>query len=127
MSKLFQVPPLSMLLFPCSTLISIAMAVSQYASLPDPAADTHAHVVALPRRPHMLDEATYTGGLLVGEVVEWAKGLDPCPTLIQIDKDQARAAVGAKIPRSAFLTFVCSVWNSVAKIGNFVQYHELPL
>ena len=72
-------------LSPCATLISLAMALSQHGSLPDPAADTHAHFLGLPRRPHTLEEATYTGGLLVGEVVEWAKGLDPSPTLIHID------------------------------------------
>ena len=85
MSKVFQVLLLSMLLFPCAALISLAMALSQHGSLPDPAADTHAHIVALPCHPHTLEEATYTGGLLVGEVVEWAKGFDPSPTLIHID------------------------------------------
>ena len=59
-----------MLLFPCAALISLAMALLQHGSLPDQAADTHAHFLALTRRPHMLEEATYTGGLLVGEVVE---------------------------------------------------------
>ena len=54
-------------------------------NLPDPAADTHAHFRALPRCPHTLEEATYTGGLLVGGGSEWAKGLDPSPTLIHID------------------------------------------
>ena len=29
--------------------------------------------------PHPLDEATYTEGLLVGDVVGWAKGLEPPP------------------------------------------------
>ena len=85
MSKVFQVPLLSILLFPYAALISLAMALSQHGRLPDLAADTHAHFLALPRRPHTLEEATYTGGLLVGEVVEWAKGLDPSPTLIHID------------------------------------------
>ena len=41
--------------------------------------------VKLPRCSHTLDQATYIGGLLVGEVVEWVKGLDPSPTLIHID------------------------------------------
>ena len=41
--------------------------------------------LALSRRPHTLEEAIYTGGLLVGAVVEWAKGLDPSSTLIHID------------------------------------------
>ena len=35
---------------------------------------------------HTLEEATYTGGLLVGEVMEWAKGLDPSSTVIHIDR-----------------------------------------
>ena len=92
MSKVFQVPLLSMLFFPCAALISLAMALSQHGSLPDRDAYTHAHFLALPRRPHTLEEATYTGGMLVGEVVEWAKGLDPSPTLIHIDmREPARA------------------------------------
>ena len=41
--------------------------------------------MALLRCPHALEEATYTRGLLVGEVVEWAKGFDPSPTLIHIN------------------------------------------
>ena len=79
-------------LSPCATLISLAMALSQHGSLPDPAADTHAHFLGLPRRPHTLEEATYTGGLLVGEVVEWAKGLDPSPTLSHIDMREPERA-----------------------------------
>ena len=79
-----------MLSSPCAALISLAMALSQHGSLPDPAADTHAHYQALPRRPQTLKEATYTGGLLLGEVVEWAKGLDPSPTLIHIDITKTR-------------------------------------
>ena len=43
-----------------------------------------AHFLGLPRCSHTLQEATYTRGLLSGEVVEWAKGLDPSPTLIHI-------------------------------------------
>ena len=82
--------------FPCfrprAALISLAMALSQHGSLPDPAADTHAHFLALPRRPHTMEEATYTGGLLVGEVMEWAKGLDPFPTLIHIDMREPERA-----------------------------------
>ena len=60
------------------------MALSQHGCLPDPAADTHAHFMALPRRVHTLEEATCTGGLPVREVVQWAKGLDLSPTLIHI-------------------------------------------
>ena len=29
---------------------------------------------------------------------------------------------GAKAARSALLTVLCSIWNSVAKIGTFVHY-----
>ena len=92
MSNVFQVQHLFMLSSPCAAMISLAMALSQHGSLPDPAADTHAHFVALPHRPHTLEEAIYTGGLLVGEVVEWAKGLDPSPTLIHIDMREPECA-----------------------------------
>ena len=74
-------------------LISLAMVLSRHGSLPDSATDTHAH---FPRRTHTLEEATYTGGgLLVGAVVEWAKGLDPSPTLIHIDMREPERAVSA--------------------------------
>ena len=73
------------------------MALWQHGSPPDPAADTHAHLLALPRRPHTLEEATYTGGLVVGEVMEWAKGLDRSPTLIYINmREPARAGAFRK-------------------------------
>ena len=58
--------------------------MAQHGILPDLAADTHAHLLALPHRPHTVDTATFTGGLLVGEVVEWAKGSDPSHTLIHV-------------------------------------------
>ena len=68
------------------------VALSQIGSLPDPSADTLAHYQALPLLSHTLGEATYTRGLLVGEVVDWAKGLDPFPDLIHIDmRDPERA------------------------------------
>ena len=70
---------------PRAALISLAMALSQHGSLPNPAADTYAHFLGLPRCPHTLQEASYTGGLLMGDMVEWAKGSDPSPTLIHID------------------------------------------
>ena len=79
-------------LSPCTTLISFAMALLQHGSLRNLAADSHAHFLGLPRRPHTLEEATYTGGLLVGEVVEWAKGLNPSPTLIHIDMRESERA-----------------------------------
>ena len=75
-----------MLSSPCAALISLAMALSQHGGLPNPTTDMHSHFLALPRRLHTLEETTYTGGLLVWEVVDWAKGLDPSPTLIHIDK-----------------------------------------
>ena len=80
----------------CAALISLAMAPSQHGSLPDPAANTHAHFLGLPRRAHTLGEAAYTGGLLVGEVVEWAKDLDPSPTLIHIDMREPERAVALR-------------------------------
>ena len=85
MPNVFQLEHLSMLSSFCAALISLAMALSQHSSLPNPGANTHTHFLALPRRPHTLEEATYTRGLLVGVVVEeWAKGFDPSPTLIHI-------------------------------------------
>ena len=53
-----------------------------------------------------------------------------CTPDFTIPKPPAGSGTGSsrpRIPRSAFLTFLRSVWNSVAKIGNFVQYHVLPL
>ena len=92
MPNFFQVWHLSMLSPPCVALICIAMALSQHVSLPNPAADTNTHFLDLPRRLHTPEEATSTGGLLVGEVVESAMGLDPFPTLINIDmRDLERA------------------------------------
>ena len=69
MTKVFQLPFFSMLFFPCDALNSLAMVFSQHVILPDLAADTHAHFLALPRRPDTPEEAAYTGCLLVGEVV----------------------------------------------------------
>ena len=92
MRYVFRIQHLSTLLSPCAAVISLAMALSQHGSLPDPTADTHTHFQALPRRPHALEEATYTGGLLVREVVEWAKGLDPSPTLIHINMREPERA-----------------------------------
>ena len=71
MRYLFRVHHLSMLSSPYVALISLARALSQHGtgSLADPAADTHAHYQAHPRCPHTPEEATYTGGLLVREVV----------------------------------------------------------
>ena len=88
------------------------MALSQHARLPDPAADTHAHFVALPRRPHRLEEATYTGGLPVGDVVALANGLDPSRTLIHIDlRDPERAGALGKKGWPATRGNIC-IWPS---------------
>ena len=81
-----------MVLSPCATLISLAMALSQHGSLPDPIADTHSHFLALPRPLPTLEEATYTGSLFVWEVVNWATGLDPSTTLIHIDMREPERA-----------------------------------
>ena len=89
-----------MLLFFSLALISYPMsqmASSQVVSLPNPYAETVVPYQALPLRPHTLDEATYTGGLFAGEVVDWAKGLDPSPTFIHIDmRDPKRAGAFRK-------------------------------
>ena len=73
MRHVFQVQHLSILVFSSAAAMCLAMALSQHGSLPDLAAATHVHFQALPCRPHRLEEATYTGGVPVGEVVEWAK------------------------------------------------------
>ena len=67
MSNVPQVQHFSIFSSPWVGLISLAMAVSRNGSLPDPAADIWAHFVALPRRPHTVEDTTYMGGLLVGE------------------------------------------------------------
>ena len=57
-------------------------------SLPDPSTGTLDHYQGIPLRPGTLEEATYTGGLAVEEVVGWAKGLanpPPPPQLIHVD------------------------------------------
>ena len=52
---------------------------------PDPFAGTLAQYQGIPLRPSTLEEATYTGGLAVEEVVGWAKGLATPPQLIHVD------------------------------------------
>ena len=47
---------------------------------------------ALPCRVHALEQATYTGGLLVRDVGDWATGLYPSPTLIYIDMREPERA-----------------------------------
>ena len=54
-------------------------------SLPDPADGTLGHYQGLALRAGTLEEATYTGGLAVEEVVGWAKGLAMPPQVIRVD------------------------------------------
>ena len=61
-------------------------------SLPDPCAGTLGHYQSIPLRPGALEEATYTGGLAVEEVVGWAKGLATAPQLIHVDMRTAERA-----------------------------------
>ena len=53
-------------------------------SLLDPSVGTLGHYEGIPLRPGALEEATYTGGLAVEEVVRWAKGLATPPQLIHV-------------------------------------------
>ena len=61
-------------------------------SLPDPCAGTLGHYQGIPLRPGTLEEATYTGGMAVEEVVGWAKGLATPPQLIPVDMRTAERA-----------------------------------
>ena len=61
-------------------------------SLPDPSTGTLGHYQSIPLRPGALEEATYTGGLAVEEVVGWAKGLATPPQLIHVDMRTAERA-----------------------------------
>ena len=54
-------------------------------SLPDPADGTLGHYQGLALRAGTLEEATYTGGLAVEEVVGWAKGSAMPPHVIHVD------------------------------------------
>ena len=54
-------------------------------SLPDPADGTLGPYQGLALRAGTLEEATYTGGLAVEEVVGWAKGLAMPPHVICVD------------------------------------------
>ena len=49
-----------------------------------------------PGTSELWEEAKYTGGLLEEEVVEWAKGLDPYPTLIHIDMREPERVGGLR-------------------------------
>ena len=49
-------------------------------SLTDPSDGTLGHYHGIPLRSGTLEEATYTGGLAMEEVVEWAKGLATPPS-----------------------------------------------
>ena len=57
----------------------VKMSTQQSLSLPDPFAGTLGHHQGIPLRPGTLEEATYTGGVAVEEVVGWAKGLAAPP------------------------------------------------
>ena len=54
-------------------------------SLPDPSDGSLGHYEGIPLRSGLLEEATYTGGLVVEEVVGWAKGLATPPQMIHVD------------------------------------------
>ena len=54
-------------------------------SLPDPADGTLGHYQGLALCAGTLEEATYTGGLAVEEVVGWVKGLAMPPHVIHVD------------------------------------------
>ena len=64
---------------------SIPMSQIGSLSLPDPADGTLGHYQGLALRAGTLEQATYTGGLAVEEVVGWAKGLAMPPQVIQVD------------------------------------------
>ena len=68
-----------------STQQSIPMSQIGSLSLPDPADRTLGHYQGLALRAGTLEEATYTGGLGVEEVVGWAKGLAMPPQVIHVD------------------------------------------
>ena len=92
---LFRKPHFSELTSPCLPPLSFALALCQVGSLPDPSADTHTHYHGLLLRPHTLNAASHTGGLPLGEVVQWAMGFDPPPpppTLIHIYMRQLQLA-----------------------------------
>ena len=59
---------------------SIPMSQIGSLSLPDPADGTLGHYQGLALHAGTLEEATYTGGLAVEEVVGWAKGLATPPS-----------------------------------------------
>ena len=69
-----------------STQQSIPMSQIGSLALPDPAGGTLGHYQGLALRAGTLEEATYTGGLAMEEVVGWAKGLanPPPPQLIHM-------------------------------------------
>ena len=64
---------------------SIPMSQIGSLSLPDPADGSLGHYQGLALRAGTLEEATYTGGLAVEEVVWWAKGLAMPPHVIHVD------------------------------------------
>ena len=68
-----------------STQQSIPMSQIGSLSLPDLADGTLGHYQGPALRAGTLEEATYTGGLAVEEVVGWAKGLAMPPQVIHVD------------------------------------------
>ena len=54
-------------------------------SLLDPSDGTLGHYQGIPLRPGTFEEAAYTGGLALEEVVGWTKGLATPPQLIHVD------------------------------------------
>ena len=58
----------------------------------DPSAGTLGHYQGIPLRPGTLEEATYTGGVAVEELVGWAKGLATPHQLIHVDMRTAERA-----------------------------------
>ena len=84
------------------------MSFYQLGILPDPASDTKSHFLALPNRPHTLDDYTYTGNLVVWDVVEWARGLDGPFHLLHIDIPQRAGALCKKEVGHAVVVRVAS-------------------
>ena len=63
-------------------------------SLPDPADGTLGHYRGLVLRAGTLEEARYTGGLAVEEVVGWEKGLAMPPEVIHVEMRTPERAGG---------------------------------
>ena len=68
-------------------------------SLPYLSDGTLGHYQGIPLFSGTLEEATYTGGLAVEEVVAWAKGLATPPQVIHVDMrtSKGRDGLGKKV------------------------------